>query len=361
MTAGKTARWLDLLAYLLQHRFPVPREEIFSHVAEYKADTAAGTPTALESARRKFERDKDELRALGIEIETVTLPGGAGDEPQAGYRLRERDFYLPYLELREGRGPAERPYASLVRVPLAREEVAVLARATVRAAQLQGPLGHAAASARRKLAFDLPLPIATVERLLAHPLTGDAARALEVLQRAVAEHVAVRCRYYAIGRDAEEPREIEPYGLFFSWGRWYCVARSRERDALRVFRVDRMRDAKAIAGPAARYEVPADFSIRAWVGRAPWELSPRPPERAVVRFSFPESRWVLAQGAGTPVTELLEDGGALVAFEVRDPGPFLRWLLTFRAAVELREPAGLARELDALRARVAARYAKDAG
>ena len=363
MNTTKAARWLDLLAYLLQHRFPVTREEIYLRVQAYRADydaAAAGEPGNLESLRRKFERDKDDLRALGVDIETVTLPAQAGDEPATGYRLRERSFYLPYLELREGRGAAERPYPGLLRVPLERDDVALLDRATQRVAQLSGtPLAEAAASARRKLAFDLPLPMATVERLLAHPLTGDAARTLEVLQRAVAEHTAVRCRYYAIGRDAEEERDIEPWGLFFSWGRWYCVAWCRARQARRVFRIDRMRAASLLQGAAAHYEVPGDFSIRGYAQRAPWELSEAPAVRCVVRFGFPESRWVLAQGAGEPVNELLDDGGALIAFRVRDSGPFLRWLLTFRGGVEIREPDGLSGELELLRARVARMYAKE--
>ena len=356
MTPSKTARWLDLLAYLLQHRFPVTREDIFGHVAAYRDDEG-------ESLRRKFERDKDDLRGLGIDIETVELPERAGDEPTTGYRLRERDLYLPYLEIREagaaGPAAAPRPYANLLRIPLARDEVAHLDRATRRVADLAGsPLAAAAQSARRKLAFDLPLPLASVERLLAHIPKGDAARSLEVVQQAVADHVAVRCSYYAISRDAEEERVIEPYGLFFSWGRWYCVARSREREAMRVFRLDRMRGAKPLTGAAARFAVPDDFSIRDWVHRAPWELSERKPVRVEVRFGFPEARWVMAQGIGEVVDELLDDGGAVLAFAVRDSGPFLRWLLTFRSAVAVREPASVARELAALRTKVAALYAK---
>lgn len=366
MSQTKAARWLDLIAYLLQHRFPVTREEIFSHVADYcSALEEDRSPAAAESVRRKFERDKDELRALGIEIETVELKGVTGDEPNAGYRLRERSVYLPYLELREtggeAAGGAGTPYRGLMRVVLSREEVALLDRATRRVAQLpEAPLAAAARSARRKLAFDLPLPMATVERLLAHPVSGEAARALEVLQEAVADRVAVRCQYYSIGRDAREERVLEPYGLFFTWGHWYCVARSRERDALRVFRLDRMSGVKRLAGSEARFKVPADFSIRRYVGRPPWSLSPRPAVRTVVRFGFPESRWVMAQGIGEVVDDMLEDGGAVLAFEVRDVGPFLRWLLTFRSGITIREPESLARELAVLRRKVAALYAKDA-
>jgi len=359
----KTARWLDLIAYLLQHRFPVTREDIYDHVADYRAAleaaTREGDRAAAESLRRKFERDKDELRDLGIEIETVQLPSQAGDEPATGYRLRERAFYLPYLELAEGKaGQAARPYPGLARITVSRRDLSLLDRATRRLADRPDfPLSAAAASARRKLEFDLPLPLRSIERVLSRPLAGEGAKSLEVLQRAVAERVAVRCLYFAIGRDAEERRIVEPYGLFFNWGNWYAAARARDRDAMRVFRVDRMREAAPLTGVDARFSVPAGFDVRRYARRAPWELSDSPPLAARVRFAFPESRWVIAQGVGKPVEAVLEDGGAVLEFQVRDANPFLRWLLTFREHAEVLAPGAVAEELAALRGRVAALYA----
>lgn len=350
MTAPKTARWLDLLAFLLQHRFPVTREQIFEQVQGYRE-------AARESARRKFERDKDELRQLGIDIETVSLPDAAGDEPNMGYRLKEEHTYLPYLELAAAGETPERTYRKLARLELSPDDVALLDRATRRIAErTELPLAAAAGSARRKLEFDLPLPLHAVERVLAHPLDEETQQTLAVLQRAVAEHVAVRCRYYTIGRDAEEEREIEPYGLFFSWSRWYCVARARDRDALRVFRLDRMRDALPLEGKAARFDVPQDFSIAEYVGRAPWQLSEATPTTVRVRFAFPESRWVQAQQLGTAVEPLLADGGAVIEFAVQDMNPFLRWLLTFRRQADVLEPATVGRQLEALRDQVRALY-----
>jgi proteasome accessory factor B len=102
MSTAKTARWLDLIAFLLDHRFPVTREQVFRRVGGYHPELAAGTEptrTQAESARRMFERDKDDLRELGIEIETLEIKGGGHDEAAQGYRLRADRFYLPYLEL----------------------------------------------------------------------------------------------------------------------------------------------------------------------------------------------------------------------------------------------------------------------
>ncbi len=356
MSSAKASRWLDLLAYLLPFHFGVTREQIFAHVGAYRADLDAGMDS--ESVRRKFERDKDELRTLGIDIETIDLPD-TGDAPQLGYRLRPSGFYLPRLELQPTPAAPSR-VQGLARISVTRQDLAALDRATQRVADSAVPvLAAAAASARRKLAFDVPLPLASVERVLARPLAADGQRSLEVLQRAVAERTAVRCRYFTISRDAEEPREIEPYGLYFGWGRWYCVARARDRQALRVFRVDRMREAAMLKGKDAAFAVPADFSLRAYLRRAPWELSDRAPVRALVRFGFPEARWVLAQGVGEPVDEVRPDGGAEIAFAVRDVHPFLRWLLTFRDAAEVLEPAAMGAELARLRQRVAALYAAE--
>jgi predicted DNA-binding transcriptional regulator YafY len=357
MAQTKTARWLDLIAYLLQHRFPVTREEIFEHVADYRGAAGEGD-VAAESLRRKFERDKDELRALGIEIETVTLPDRAGDEAGVGYRLRAREFYLPYLELSDRVAASPAPYQGLPRIRVSKADLSLLDRATRRlAARPEFPLSAAAASARRKLEFDLPLPLKSIERVLSRPLTGEGAKSLEILQQAVADHVAVRCLYFAIGRDAQERRVIEPYGLFFSWGRWYTAARARDRDAMRVFRVDRMRDAELLAGKDARFTVPSGFSVRRYLRRSPWELTDHAPTAVRVRFAFPESRWVLAQGVGKPLEPLLQDGGAVLEFAVRDTQPFLRWLLTFRDHATVLSPGSLAEQLDGLRRQVAKLYA----
>jgi predicted DNA-binding transcriptional regulator YafY len=170
MTAPKTVRWLDLIAFLLYHRFPVTREQIFESVAAYKEGwEEAADERTRETLRRKFERDKDELRSLGIEIETVTLADTAADEAGLGYRLRPADVYLPYLELTRGDPPTQ-PYGGLRHVRVSDADIALLDRATRYVAQLtESALSRAARSARRKLEFDLPIPLHTIERLLARP------------------------------------------------------------------------------------------------------------------------------------------------------------------------------------------------
>ncbi len=359
MPHPKAARWLDLIAYLLAHRYPVTREQVFQSVAAYREDweTAGEGESALESLRRKFERDKDELRQLGIEIKSVPMPQDEPDDPNVAYRLKPADFYLPYLQPEDAEHHAARPARGLKTVSVSESDAALLDRATSRVAQLENtPLGECARSARHKLGFDLPLSERAIERVLSGPMSGETTEVLQLLQGAVAAGNAVKCRYYSIGRDSEEEREVEPYGLLFNWSTWYCVARCRERRALRVFRVNRMSSAKLVKGRDATFEVPVEFSIRDYVSRAPWELSESEPTVVRARFEFPDSRWVLAQSVGEVVDPLLDDGGAVLEFRVSDSNPFLRWLLTFRSQVSVLEPESVARDLVELRKRVAALY-----
>ena len=65
MPVPKLRRWIDLLDSLLRRHYPVPFEEIIREVPAYQSGTKA-------ARRRMFERDKDELRAAGIPIQTVS-------------------------------------------------------------------------------------------------------------------------------------------------------------------------------------------------------------------------------------------------------------------------------------------------
>ena len=48
MSQAKTARWLDLVAYLLQYRYPVTREQIFERVSGYLDEDKEDDSTARE-------------------------------------------------------------------------------------------------------------------------------------------------------------------------------------------------------------------------------------------------------------------------------------------------------------------------
>ena len=152
--SSKIQRWIDLLAALLRRRFPVSLEELSREVPGY---LIAKNKVAL---RRTFERDKDELRAFGIPIETVTGPEGDA----VGYRLQPRNFYLPYLTLRSATGTTKPKkvdkygYQALPTLAFEPDELSAVVDAAARVRQLGDPLlAEQAESALRKLAVDLPV------------------------------------------------------------------------------------------------------------------------------------------------------------------------------------------------------------
>ncbi len=360
----KTERWLNLLAFLLDHHYPVTREEILSQVEDYKSDwVGGGDEKTRESVRRKFERDKSDLKALGIAIEPLkqkVMASHAGQEVEA-YLLKPRDFYLPYLEVATGGRTVRRPPHPyfLPSVALDPSDLPVLRRAAERVAQLADtPLGAAARSALRKLSFDLPeTDPGESERAFAAPTGPEFSRAFDALRRAVEESRAVSCRYYAIGRDRDQQRVIEPYGLMLSWGHWYCVGRARERNALRVFRVDRMKNVTPVDGKRGEFATPKDFRIGAYLNRAPWELSEEKPFTARVQFAFPQSRWVIGEGLGKVVKAVTDDAGAELEFEVRSADAFVRWLLPLGSHAEVLAPESLRERLATARRAIKQLYA----
>jgi len=351
---SKTERWLNLLAFLLDRHYPASREEILSQVSDYKEDWVDGDAKVRESVRRKFERDKKELKELGIVLEPLKekVFANHSDQEVEAYQLKPRDFYLPYLKA-PGRS-APRHYF-LNEVPLTAEELPVLRRAAERIAALtDSPLGTAARSAVRKLAFDLPELQVSEERAFSSSADVDAQ--FTTLREAVETRRAVQCRYYTMRRDTEAQRIIEPYGLMLSWGHWYCVARARDRDARRVFRLDRMKDVTLVQGDKGEFTVPRDFKIGTYLNRAPWELSEDKPVTVRVRINFPQSRWVIGERLGKVVKGVTDDAGSEFEFEVRAADAFIRWLLPLGNQVTVIAPPAFRQKLEDARAQLRAVY-----
>lgn len=81
----KAERLINLTMALLETRRPLGKEEIFANVAGY-----SGTSEAME---RMFERDKDDLRDLNIEILVEAKDKYFDDE--VGYRIAKVNFEMP--------------------------------------------------------------------------------------------------------------------------------------------------------------------------------------------------------------------------------------------------------------------------
>jgi proteasome accessory factor B len=367
----KTQRWLDLIAFLAGRRVPVAFEEIMEGVPPYAADWRDADRPAQASVRRKFERDKDELRTLGIPIETVHYAINYGLDSTQGYRLSSDDFYLPYVRLiaeaGEGGAPAgARPPSFELREGEARAAIEALHRV----AELpSSPLRREARSALRKLTFDLAPDLAaavreTPVRYLAPPGSGDLRERLRVLSDALLRRKEVRFRYHGMRRDAVSDRRVYPFGLLFQHSHWYLIGHDLDRDALRVFRLGRMEapEVNATSAKSRDYEVPDDFTLSAYAGRPPWALPGQDDEPldVTVRFAFPRSLWAERNRHGEPLGQA-DDGAQLRRFQVQDAGPFLGWMLTLGGEARIESPPEMQSALRALADRIASQHRAPVG
>lgn len=361
----KLQRQLDLIAFLVGRRYPVSIDQIMEGVPAYAEGWATEDGTVRESTRRKFERDKDDLKRLGIPLESVGFTvSGESDEPTSatGYLLPRKDFYLPYLRLLaegspEGPPPPGTPRPSF---PIRERDMRWAVEALDMVQDLPDfPYRAEARSAYRKLTFDVDpsgpagYGILQVDR----PGAAEVRKRLAVLAQALTDRKRVRFAYHGIHRDETTHRDVAPWGLFLKYGNWYLVGHDATRDALRTFRIERMESLEPNTKKAQTpdYDVPGDFDLVAWADREAWELGGDAPTEAVVDFRFPRSLWAARNGHGELMGDL-EDGGQRRRFRVRQTDPFLRWVLSLAGDAVIAEPPELRDALRDLAHAVAAGY-----
>ena len=227
MSARKTERLLNLVICLLATRRYLSADQIRRTVAGYE-------DLGDEAFKRKFERDKEDLRDLGIPLETGS-DSTFDDEP--GYRIRRDDYSLPEITFT----PAE---------------LAVLAVAarTWRHASLGAPASEALLKLRAAgVDIDEAVPAAIETRV------ATSEPAFEVLRQAATDRRPVRFDY----RTAGAARQVEPWGLVSWHGRWYLVGHDRDRADTRVFRLSRIVGTPRPHGEAGSVVVPAGTDVRA--------------------------------------------------------------------------------------------------
>ena len=246
MSRRKTERLLNLVVCLLATRRYLTAEQIRQAVPGY--------PDGDEAFKRMFERDKEELRELGIPLET------GSDDDEAGYRIQRQAYELPEIQLEP-------------------DEAAVLglaARVWQRAS-----LAEAASGALLKLRA-AGIETAEAASLGIEPRVDAHEPAFPALWRAVRDRRAVAFDYQGIGRSAPQRRHLEPWGVVSRRGRWYVAGHDRDRGEVRVFRLSRILGAVTPEGPAAAVTVPEGADVREIVNSS----SAPPPDRrtATVRL-----------------------------------------------------------------------------
>jgi proteasome accessory factor B len=238
VAAKRAERLVNLVIALLGTRQYVSAAKIRATVPGYEPDD--GSERADEAFKRMFERDKAELREIGVPLETGRT---SVFDTEDGYRIARVDYELPEITL------------------TGEEAAAVgLALRLWQSAQLAG----AAQSALMKLR--------------AAGVDVDQSRGIPIQPRLDAGEPAFE-HCYAAARDrrvlsfdyrrpdAEKPsrRRVQPWGVVAWHGRWYLVGHDLERAAPRVFRLSRVTGTPKAGGPAGAFEPPAGLDLAAIV------------------------------------------------------------------------------------------------
>jgi proteasome accessory factor B len=304
MSRRKTERLLSLVVCLLSARRYLTAAQI--------RDAVPGYPESFDAFKRMFERDKDELRELGIPLETGTKTGG---DEELGYRISQQAYELPDIRLE----PDEAAVLGLAARVWRRAELAGAAEGALlklRAAGIE--------------AEDLTQP--GIEPRLQ---TGEAA--FGPLWEAVRDRRPVSFGYLAAGRSTPQHRQLEPWGVVNRRGRWYVVGRDRDRREQRVFRLSRIAGRVTFTGPAGTVSVPPGTDVRGAV-RA-WDTDAQPPRSCLLR---------IRAGAGyglrrhaVSVTADAEPGWDLVEVNFTEIGWWSEHIASFGADAVVLEPADL--------------------
>lgn len=303
--AQKTERLLNLVLVLLYTRRPLTKARIRQMVPQY-----ASAPTD-EAFDRTFERDKDELRELGIPLVTEDLSSGWDDEQ--GYRIDQREYALPDLAFE-------------------RDELAVLGLAS--RAWAQASLGSAAAQALRKLRA------ADVERdeeslIGIEPRLRTTEPSFDALKDAALRRVPVTFDYRRADSDESMTRRVQPWRVLLWHGRWYLTGHDLDREAPRVFRLSRIAGPVRTAGRAGSYEVPPDHDPHVMVSRS---TTPAQHSPSVLRVRI--GRGHMLRRRARTVGDI-DDAWSLLDVDYTDIDEFAAEIAAHGADVVVEQPAEL--------------------
>lgn len=313
MAIAKAERLMNLALCLLGTRRPLSKRELRGSIEAY---LEAGSDDAFN---RMFERDKDDLRELGLVIETVENLDG-----DTGYLARRDSNRLPPITLDA-------------------EEAAALGLAAK--VWQQARLAGAASGALQKLrAAGMPEAEDAYEVHSAlEPRIPVHEAAFEPLMLACRDRRPVTFDYRKANAARPQQRQVEPWTLECWRGHWYLAGWDRDRGAERVFRLSRITGRVRSRAGAFTVEVPDVVTVRETVESWAGETATR------------TARIRLQAGAGYPLRSraisIRELGDGWDELEIPYGHGLDAWLVEFGPDVVVQEPADLRADvMDRLRA-----------
>jgi proteasome accessory factor C len=333
----KLIRQLSLISFLMAEQRPVSALEIRQDVEGY------AQMTSDEAFNRRFYADRAELASLGIELEVEKSSEGSYEAET--YTLPPENFYLPAIEFSDEELGGLRTALSLLDGEFAYAEPLRLAL--------------------QQLSWGKPSPLSSPDqqtvRLAMTASSGgrELSQRLSKVETAIFRRKTIVFDYYTLGRDSEERRKVDPYHLLFQGGAFYLVGYSHERDAIRVFRLSRIRGKVGYASKAEHdFQRPEDFDPREYATRADWQLG----ERAGVARIWLSERiaWLVRRHLGPEVGSVVEEGDDGVVFETPygDARRLIAWVLGLGERARIVDPPELAEQAEQLVRLVAERHAE---
>jgi proteasome accessory factor C len=246
----KLIRQLSLISYLMAERRPVTAPEIRRDVEGYSVMNE-------DAFARRFYADRSELESLGIVLAVERPVDGLVE--QENYSLPPENFHLPPIAFSDG-------------------ELAALSTALQ---LLDGEFAYAEPLrlALQQISWGRPSPLSAPEqRTVALGITGSAgghevSQRLAKIETAIFRRKTIVFDYYTMERDQTGPRRVDPYQLLYQGGQFYVVGHSHERQAIRVFRLSRIRGKVGYATKAEHdFQRPPDFDPRVYANRIDWQF-----------------------------------------------------------------------------------------
>ena len=228
----KAERLINLTMALLETRRPLGKEEIFANVAGY-----SGTPEAME---RMFERDKDDLRDLNIEILVEAKDKYFDDE--VGYRIAKVNFEMPTTDFNS----SEIYWLSV-------------AANIWRGAALENLAQDALFKIQSTNAEFLPL-----EPLASMPIIQTSEPIFFALWSSINQKEFISFQYKGIDGVIAK-REVAPYSLVSRRGHWYLIAKESSTNEFKRFRLSRFQSQPEIVSAENAFEISSDYDVNDYI------------------------------------------------------------------------------------------------
>ncbi len=324
----RTERLVNLVICLLSTRRFLSAEKIAGTVPGYRHDAA--DTRAHEAFQRKFERDKAELRRLGVPLETGT---NSVFDPEPGYRIARRDYELPDIELTP-------------------DEAAVLG-AAARLWQHSKLASDAGDGLWKLRAAGVDIRGGD-EPEVAPVLSVD--EAFTPVMSAVRERREIRFGYLGASDDASVKRRLQPWGVACHRGRWYVVGWDLDREATRCFRLSRITGTVRVGGRPDAFEMP-DVNVLDYVSGFAHDTEDLPRRRATVLIAPGRAAGLRRRAEQF---EARQPDGDRVVLSFQHPRRFAGLLATYGSDVTVLDPPELRKEVATLLADIAAKYREGA-